>query len=188
MENDVRETLEKKATEISSYLLSKGYIHTYRLIDYGINFVLRNLRGEHTLTISYSPKKRLWTSRAVNEWVQDVIIPQLQPLLGSAYSVASERAVAPKRVRETIPTNAYFIDARECLRILEPFAEENIDFSILYDFVRRGIQLMLKDPRQAHLDHSSLRRLLEQPSQSDFYAAKEYLYQCLTQCNIRIEN
>lgn len=188
MEDHVRKLIEEKAMEIRRFLDAEGYIHFYRIIDYGVNFILWYAGGEHTLTLFYSPKRRRWTHRSVNEWVQNVVIPQILPLLYET------RSVSPKRI--TLPTEKasiaggkdhYFAEAREYLKILEPFAGENIDFSIICDYARQGVQSILKDFAHSQLDRASLQRLLEQPSQPDFYKAKEYLLQCLTQCSIPTE-
>jgi len=186
----VKEKLEEKAIEVSHYLNLVGYLHTYRLIGYGINFSLLFVGREHTLTLSYSAKKKRWTPNAVNEWVVDVVIPLLQPLLSGTATSANRqetKAITPGDVHNAFSPKIHFVEALACLSILDPFREENIDFSIICDFAQRGIRLILHDHRCAHLDQLLLREVLGQPSQSDFYTAKEYLKRCLTACGV-IEN
>jgi len=189
MEDNVKKLIEEKATEVSQILHSAGYMHIYRLIDYGINFMLQYEGGNQTLTLSYSPKKRRWTPHSGNEWIKDVVIPLIQPLFDRTQSTTPEQVVSPISIEH--PSNIgvhHFAEARECLRLLEPFANDNIDFSIICDFARRGIHLILEDPNYAKLDRTMLQGLLSQPSQSDFYAVKEYLSQCLTRCNLPTGN
>ena len=190
MEEYVKGKLEEKAIEVSHYFNSVGYLHTYRLIEYGINFLLLNAGSEHTLTLSYSPKKKRSTAYSVNEWVEDAVIPLLQPLLGGKATSAKkqETNTTSGYVHKAFSPKIHFVEALACLSILAPFQDENIDFSIICDFAQRGIRLVLNDPRCAHLDQLSLQEVLGQPSRSDFYNAKEYLFQCLTRCNIPIES
>ncbi len=185
MEEHVKEKLEEKTIEVSRYLKSVGYLHTYRLIGYGINFSLLNAGSEHTLTLSYSPKKKRWTPYSVNEWVIDVVIPLVQPLLGGTAASAKKQetnTITPENMHEAFSPKKHFVEALACLNVLTPFQEENIDFSIICDFAQRGIRLVLSDHKCVHLDRSSLLEVLGQPSQSDYYDAKEYLNQCLTVC------
>lgn len=186
MEDDVRKLIEEKATEVGHFLHTAGYIHTYRLIEYGVNFSLRYMGGEHTLTLSYSPKRRQWNPYSVNEWTQNVVIPLIQPLLGHSQWRASEPVVSPIRIAAATTIGVdHFAEASRCLQVLEPFANDNIDFSIICDFARRGVQRALNDPTFAYLDRASLQFLLDQPLQSDFIGAKEYFLLCQTQCSIQ---
>src|SRR5947209_801633 len=122
MEEHVKEKLEEKAIEVSHYLNSVGYLHTYRLIGYGINFSLLYAGNEHTLTISYSPKKRRWTQYSVNEWVEDAVIPLLQPLLGGTATPAKKQetnTITPGYVRKAFSPKVHFVEALACLSVLE---------------------------------------------------------------------
>lgn len=183
MEEHVKLILEEKASEVSEYFDSIGFSHTYRLINYGINFSLQHIGNIHTLTISYSARKRHWTPYSVSEWVNDTIIPLVSPLLETSLVPSrGPETSSPSIKQERFSTDNYFTEALACLNVLEPFAEDNIDFSVIYDFAQRGIQLALNDPRFTHLDSQALKKVLEQPHQTDFNAAKEYLHQCLMLC------
>lgn len=185
MDEAVKKILEERAVTISQYLRSAGYVHSCRLIEYGINFKLHYGGNEHILSIFYSPKRQRWSSYAVNEWAQDIVLPKIQPLLGETRTTSSHKqAVAlPVPAAQKDSRDNYFSEALEGLQLLEPFAKENIDFSILYDLARRGVMLVMKDRQLNHLDQQALQVLLDQPSRTDFHAAKEYLFLCLTRCN-----
>src|SRR5579884_3109816 len=185
MDEAVKKVLEEKATKISQYFQSLGYAHSYQLMDYAINFKLRQGGNQYSLRLDYSPKKQRWKPYSVNEWVQDILIPLIQPFLDGTQIATQKQVTTAPIYREQTPTSVerYFQEALECLRLLEPFSQENIDFSILYDFARRGVRLVLKETRNRQLDQLALQALLEKPSKPDFDAAKEYLFQCLTQCN-----
>ena len=183
MEEYVKHILEKKAAEVSEYLTSKGFSFSYGLIDYGINFKLQYGGSIHTLTLWYKASKRRWTAQSPNEWVKDVVIPLIQPFLGGTPpSISKQKANIGSNEQQVSSAEVYFAEARECLRMLEPFARENIDFSVICDFAQRGVQLALNDPRCPPLDRQALEKVLVQPHQSDFQAAKEYLQKCLTLC------
>ncbi len=190
MDEYVKNVLEEKAVTISQYLRSAGYVHSYRLIEYGINFTLSYGGNEHILSISYSPKRQRWSSRAVNEWVLDIVLPKIQPLLGETQTTTSHKQAdtLPIPTAQKSATRNYFSEALEGLRLLELFAKENIDFSILYDLTRRGVMLVMKDRKLSHLDQQALQTLLDQPSRTDFHAAKEYVFQCLKRCNFPTDN
>ncbi len=187
MEEDVKKKLEEKAIEVSNYLNSIDILHTYRLIEYGINFTLRQGWKEHILSISYSPSKKRWKPYAVDDWVKDAIIPAIQHLCGNM-TLPTKKLTANTNTSGNMygafPGEVHFAEARACLSVLEPFAEENIDFSIICEFAQRGIRLVLNDPRCTHLDRTSLLETLEHSLQSDFSAAKEYLSQCLILCGV----
>lgn len=189
MDESVKTALEEKAIVLSQYLRSAGYVHSYRLIDYGINFTLGYGGNEHLLSISYSPKRQHWSSRALNEWVQDVVLPKIQPLLGETPVAPSHKQVitiSMSAVQKSSTAN-YFSGALEGLRLLEPFARENIDFSILIDLTRHSLMLFMKDRQLSNPDQQALRTLLDQPASTDFDAAKEYVLQCLTRCNLPVD-
>lgn len=185
MEEHVKHVLEGKAAEVSNYLTSISFSCQHRLIDYGINFTLRQAENSHILTLSYSPKKNRWTPFSMSEWIKDVVIPLILPLLGEAQQpISKQKASTILNEQKVSSAEIYFAEARECLHVLEPFAEENIDFSVIFDFAQRGVQLTLHDPRFIDLDRQALSRVLEQQQQTDFIAVKEYLHQCLTVCGV----
>ncbi len=186
----MKTVLEEKAIAINQYLRSAGYANSYRLIEYGINFTLDYGGNEHILSIFYSPKRQRWSSHTVNEWVRDVILPKIQPLLVETRTTTSHKQsiTLPIPASQKSSTENYFSEALEGLRLLEPFAKENLDFSILYDLAQRGVMLVLKDRKLSHLDQQALQALLDQPSRTDFQAAKEYVVLCLSRCSIPIEN
>jgi hypothetical protein len=190
MDDSVRKVLEERAITISQYLRSAGYVHSYRLIEYGINFTFGYAGNEHVMSIFYSPKKQRWTSYAVNEQVRDVILPKIQSLLAEIRTTTSHKQAVtlPIPRSQKSSTEDYFSEALENLRLLEPFARENIDFSILYDLTRRGVILIMKDRKLNHLNQQALQTLLDQPIRTDFQSAKEYVFQCLTRCNFPTDN
>ena len=185
MEEYVKHILEEKATEVSICLDSAGFFHRYRLVDYGINFTLWQGGNRHTLTLSYSSNKKCWKPRSANEWVNDVVIPSIQPLLGGKQpQISQQQAKTTSNGPKTFSAEIYFADARKHLHMLVPFARDNIDFSVICDFAQRGVRLTLNDPRLTFLDRQALEIMLEQPHQIDFNAAKEYLHQCLMVCGV----
>src|SRR3954454_19799878 len=162
MEEHAEKNLEEKAIEVCKQLTSMSILHTYRLVDYGINFTLQYNGKKHILTLSYSPNKNRWTPHSGSDWVKSTVIPIVQSLLnGEATSTKQRKANATAHTHGAFSGEVYFAEALECLSILEPFAEEYIDFSIICDFAQRGVQLMLKEPRCAYLDRISLLELLE---------------------------
>lgn len=190
MDEAVKKMLEERAVTISQYLRSAGYVHSCGLIDYGINFTLHYGGNKHIMSIFYSPKRQRWSSYSVNEWVQDVVLPKIQPLLGETRTTSSykQAVVLPIPTAQQGTRDNYFSEALEGLHLLEPFAKENIDFSILYDLTQRGVMLVMKDRQLNHLDQQALQVLLDQPSRTDFHAAKEYLFLCLRRCNFPTGN
>ncbi|SRR5258708_5741655 len=76
----------------------------------------------------------------------------------------------------------YFDDALEVLVLLEPFADENIDFSIMCDRARDAVQGIARNPVFSALDRSKLATLVATPSVVDFAGAKAYLDDCLAFC------
>jgi hypothetical protein len=107
------------------------------------------------------------------------------PLLGETQpQISKQKASMTSNKQKIFSAEKYFEEAREYMHILEPFAEENIDFSVIFDFAQRGVRLTLNDPRLINLDRQPLFHMLEQSQQTDFIAAKEYLRQCLMVCGI----
>jgi len=188
MEERVEKNLEEKAIEVSKQLTSMSILHTYRLVDYGINFTLQYHGKKQVLTLSYSPNKNRWTPHSGNDWVKSAVIPVMQSLLSKDItSTKQQKANTTAYTHDVFPGEVYFAEALECLNILKPFAEEYIDFSVICDFAQRGVRLVLNDPRCTYVDRASLTEMLEQPLPSDFYDAKEYLFRCLMLCRL-IEN
>lgn len=141
----IQDTLQTKAAEISDHLSSLNLLCSYTLLEYSINFRLIHEGRQVVLTLSYSPKRDRWTPHSNDSWVKDTIIPSIQGLL------VQEKAPATLQPMNTIPSSShaivYFTEAIECFRILKPFAEEYIDFSIICEYTKEGIRRVLKDPQ-----------------------------------------
>ena len=185
MEEQVEKSLEEKAIEVSKQLTSMSILHTYRLVDYGINFTLQYDGKKQVLTLSYSPNKNRWTPHSGNDWVKSAVIPVVQSLLSEETTSTWQRTANTTAYRQGVFSGeVYFVEALECLSVLKPFAEEYIDFSVICDFAQRGVRLVLNDPRCTRVDRASLVEILEKPLLSDFYDAKEYLLRCLMLCGL----
>ncbi len=74
--------------------------------------------------------------------------------------------------------------ALESLSILSPFAKEYIDFSVIGEQAKKGLQRVLNDPQWTSVDRSSLVAALEISLSPDYSTVKEYLFQCLTLCHL----
>lgn len=185
MEEHIEKSLEEKAIEVSKYLDSMNFLNTYRLVDYSINFTLQYNGKKQTLSLSYSPNKKRWTAYSSSGWIKNAIIPSVQPMLSEKVSSIGQKETSLAEYKYGVFSGeVYFAEAFACLDILEPFAEEYIDFSVICDFTQQGVRLVLNDPRCAYLDRTPLLEMLEQPLLIGFHAAKEYLYRCLTLCGV----
>jgi len=91
MEEHVEKNLEEKAIEVCQQLTSMSILHTYRLLDYGINFTLQYNGKKHILTLSYSPNKNRWTTHSGSDWVKSTVIPIVQSLLNREATSTKQR-------------------------------------------------------------------------------------------------
>ena len=188
MDEYLQQILMEKAREIRIYLAADGLVGVYHIINYGINLEIRHDGKKHVLMIAYSPKKQQWSARSDSNWVKTAIIPKIGPLLGNERSQVQHSKQVAEQITNVLLETPFFAEANKCLLRLEPFADENIDCSIIYECTKRGLWLVLNDSQYAHLDRSTLEELLEYPVQPDFFTAKEYLLQCQTLCYIPTEN
>lgn len=186
----MQEILQNKAREIERYLTSSDYHCTYSLIQNGINFMISLVGREARFTLYYKPTKGTWNFYSVDEWTKSEIQPKLNLMLGLQASEVSKHISSHEPVvhkESHSGPSLYFEAALECFRLLQPFAEEYIDFSIIYEQAKMSIKGILDDPRYAYFNRQALQSILVVPSSYDFTGAKEYLSQCLTLCQIQIQ-
>ncbi len=139
----------------------------------------------HILALYYNTKQQSWKPVANTEWLKQVVLPLIQPLFEQQPVKATlpMPGVSADPVQEAA-LQAYFADALTCLTLLESFANDNIDFSIICQRTRGSVRMILNDPMFTHLNRAALSAALDTPDTADFYQAKEYLSRCLTLCNI----
>ena len=182
-----QELLQKKAIQVCERCASAGVPQPlyYFASEYSINFSWQHEGKKHTLALYYNTKQQSWKPVANTAWLKQVIVPVIQPLFGQHSTKATpsltETSPAPTQEHRV---QAYFADALACLSLLTPFANDNIDFSIICQRTRESVQMVLNDPIFSHLNRAALSVALDTPDTSDFHQAKEYLSQCLTLCNI----
>lgn len=154
----------------------------YRLAsEYSVNFSWRHEGKDHTLALYYNAKQQRWKPVAQTEWLQQIILPTLQPLFERSLQMGNR---SPMMATQEQQLQAHFANALACFELLAPFAQDNIDFSILCQRVKEAIRGILGDPTLVPFHHSSLLATLEEPDVPDFSQAKEYLSRCLTLCNM----
>ena len=181
--------LQQKANEISDRLAALDFQCTYKVIDYGINFTLYLAGRTAMITLYHSPKKGKWTFRSADEWANTEIKPKIEFWLDRKPATEQgslAQLTVNTRLVKHVEASDYFIGVLECFHILQVFAEEYIDFSIICEQAKISITHLLDDTRYTHLDKPALRTILTIPPSSDFITAKEYLSQCLRLCQIPI--
>ncbi|HEU5377498.1 MAG TPA: hypothetical protein VFV38_18910 [Ktedonobacteraceae bacterium] len=169
-----QELLREKAAQVCERCKEVGIPQPfYRLAsEYSVNFSWRHEGKTHPLALYYNAKQQSWKPVAQTEWLQQIILPALQPLF--------ERSLQMEKVPLIVATQeqrlqAHFADALACFELLVPFAQDNIDFSILCQRVREAVRGILSDPILIPFHRSSLVATLEEPDVPDFSQAKEYL-------------
>lgn len=191
MDETIQKLLREKAREIQNYLMEQKYQCSAKLISYGINFTIYLAGRYATFTLYYKPAKARWTSYTQDEWAQSEILPRIDKLLGQRSAtkpndIASHITEPTENTQSSINAVFHFKAALECFNMLEPFAEEYIDFSIICEQAKHSIKQFIADSRFKHLNKPALQAMLTIPPSSDFTAAKEYLSQCLTLCQIQM--
>lgn len=186
-----QELFRAKAQEICNHCTIKGLPQPFYLIkeqNYLINFTWQYEGKKHVLALYYKPTRQSWTLTAYNDlWLQTVIIPVLEPLCSS-----SARSPVPEAASSSLEasfssanrTQAYFEGALACLTLLNPFATDNVDCSIICQLTRKAVEYILLDPACSYLDQAALAAVVDVPVSTQFFTAKEYLNQCLTLCHI----
>jgi hypothetical protein len=190
MASNSQEILQNKALEIEQHLTASDYSCRYTLIQNGINFTVFLVGRDAKFTIYYKPTKDIWSFYSVDEWANSEIQPRLKILPGLQTTRVFKKNSCIEQVERQGSISGpslYFEPALECFHLLQPFAAEYIDFSIICEQTRIGIKSILDDPRYTHFDQRALQAALVTPSSFDFTNAKEYLTQCLTLCNIQIQ-
>jgi hypothetical protein len=188
MESNLQEILHNKALEVEATLTTADYSCQYTLIQNGINFMVFLVGREAKFTLYYKPTKGLWSFYSVDEWAKSEVQPRLTPLLVRP-SIGISKPLSALEVehnRSSPGPALYFEAALECFHLLQPFAAEYIDFSIIYEQTKIGVKGILADERYTHFNRQALKSALVIPSACDFISAKEYLSQCLTLCKIQI--
>lgn len=182
-----QELLREKAAQVCAKCSAAGISQPfYRMTsEYSINFSWQHDGKNHTLTLYYKAKQQSWKPVANTEWLKQAILPVLQPLFGQLSKQTSqtlaEISSAPTQEQRL---QAYFANALACLALLTPFANDNIDFSIICQRTRESIRMVLDDPACPSFNCKALLAALDTPDTSDYHQAKEYLTRCLTLCNI----
>jgi|GEM_PF-1511541 hypothetical protein len=185
-----QELLQTKAEQISACCAEVGLAQpVIRIVsEYAVNLIWHHEGQNHTLSLSWSPNRQKWTPVPNTDWLKQEVMPAIASIVG----VSTSRTVLPtktqKKVTEDTATEhllrLYFADARDSLKQLEPFAQDNVDCRIVCRRAKEALERILDDPACTHLDRVALLSLCSRPDRSDFSGAKEYLTQCLTLCNI----
>ena len=182
-----QELLREKATQVCARCSARGIPQPlYRLAsEYSVNFSWQQGGENHTLALYYNAKQQSWKPVANTEWLKQAILPVLQPLFEQPTTQTSptltEISSAPTREQRL---QVYFANALACLALLTPFANDNIDFSVICQCTRESIRMVLNDPACSSLNCASLLAALDASDTSDYRQAKEYLIRCLALCNI----
>ncbi|GCE49788.1 hypothetical protein KTH_46570 [Thermosporothrix hazakensis] len=153
-----------------------GYQCTATLIQYGVNIRLTHRGKSVTLSLFYNSKKRSWNIQSSNEWVKAEIFPKVQSLL--------EAKKPPVTEQSPIYLEPYFREVCHYMRLLEPFADEYIDFSLLFEYTRRAIKQVLLFSTIEESDRVALQELLDVDPKVEFVEVKEYLTTCMKICKI----
>lgn len=182
-----QELLREKAVQVCERCAAAGIPQPlyHFASEYSVNFSWQHEGKKHTLALYYNTKQQSWKPVANTEWLKQVIVPVIQPLFGqhSTKTTLSLTETSPAPTQEH-RVQAYFADALACLSLLTPFANDNIDFSIICQRTRESVRMILSDPTLSHFDRTALSALLDTPDTTNFSGAKEYLTQCLTLCHI----
>ncbi len=182
-----QELLREKAIEVCERCTSAEVPQPLYHIasEYSVNFSWQHEGKNHTLALYYNAKQQSWKLVANTDWMKQVIVPVIQPLFGqqSTKATPSLTEISPAPTRENI-VQAYFADALACLSLLAPFANDNIDFSIICQRTKESVRMVLNDPALTDFDRDALSAALDVPNTINFIEAKEYFTRCLTLCNI----
>lgn len=185
-----QELLREKANLVCERCASAGLPQPFPHItsDFAVNFTWWFEGRTHTLSLYYKQKHQSWTLVSNTDWLVNAVEPAIRPLFGQQQSKRfpsqAQEATKPDRTEQAPELQAYFAHALTCLSLLEPFANDNIDFSIICQRTRESVRMILSDPTPSHLDRTALSALLDTPDTTNFSGAKEYLTQCLTLCHI----
>lgn len=185
-----QELLREKAELICERCTSAGLPQPLFQIasDFAVNFTWRLEGSTHTLSLYYNQKHRSWKSISNTDWLRNVVEPVIQTLFEQQQSrivpTQPQAITKPDRTEQAPRLQAYFADAFICLSLLEPFVNDNIDFSIICHRTREAVRMVLSDPIPSQLDHQALSEALEMPDKTHFSDAKEYFIRCLTLCHI----
>ena len=181
------EILRAKAIQLCERCASAGLPQPlYRIVsDYSIDFTFWYEGRSQTLSLYYKPKNQQWTAVPKTDWLRRVVAPVIQPIFEhSSAGLSALPAIESAGPVRAVAREAYFAEALTCLSLLEPFADDNIDFSIICQRTRESVRNILNDSTFSQLDHAALSEALAKPNTPNFWDAKEYLIQCLTLCHI----
>ncbi len=185
-----RELLQTKAEQISAHCVEVGLPQPIiRVVsDYAVDLNWSHEGKKHTLSISWSPKRQQWTPVPKTDWLQREVMPVIATLLNSSVAHPVQSTISQVTVKGLAEAKnllqLYFTDACDGLKQLEPFAQDNIDCTIICHRAKEAIDQILDDPAYIHLERAALIAKRNEPDRSDFLGAKEYLTQCLTLCNM----
>lgn len=156
--------------------------------DFAVNFTWRLDGKSHTLSLYYKQKHQSWTLDSNSDWLRNVVEPVIRPLFGQQQSkpvpTQAQMPTKPDRTDQVSNLQAYFVHALTCLSLLEPFANDNIDFSIICQCTREAIEMVLSVSLLSNPDRQLLEEAFATPDTVHFTEAKEYLTRCLTLCHI----
>lgn len=185
-----KELLREKALLLCSHCTSVGLpVPQFQIVsERAVNFIWRNEVKKHILALYYRSASQHWTLVASTDWVRQVILPLVQPLFEQTQIPESLPSLSSngeqKRIFASPSPQRYFAEAIACFSLLAPFAQDNIDFSIIYEQTRQAIGAVLNDSAFSDLNQAALQVALDLHNTSTFPEAKEYLTRCLTLCNI----
>lgn len=195
-----QELLREKAIQVCERCNLAGLSQPFYYItsEYSVNFSWQFEGKKHTLALYYKARQQSWMPVPNSAWLRQFVLPVLQPLFEqrpikeapssprtSTDPVQEPRSQANFRdpVQE-LTLQTYFADALACLSLLEPFASDNIDFSIICQRTKASVKMILNNSVFSEINRTALSTVLDIPDSTDFYQAKEYLTRCLILCNI----
>jgi hypothetical protein len=188
MQHDaVQSRLSEAADKISAYLTSLSLKHEVRFYAYMINVQIIQGARQAVLSVAYSPKKNRWTPYSADEWVKESLVPRIEQVIQGKNSSTppAKQMLPPQRASQSQPSRIeYFANALESLRILDPFNQEYIDFTVIGEQAKQGLRRVLHDPQCTDVDRQLLTTALASSLSSEYSAAKEFLFQCLTLCHL----
>ena len=181
-----RELLGEKARQISESCKNANLPEPQIRIttDNSVDLTWQYEGTRHTLSLYYSSKNKRWTPQPKTEWLKQMVSPVIMALFEpQTLSQPSLAIASPTLPVKGLTLQTYFAEALACVALLEPYAHENVDCSIICRKAKEAVQALLNESVFSNLDYSALKDMLVQPDVTGFSVAKEFLTRCMTLCN-----
>jgi hypothetical protein len=156
--------------------------------EYRVNFIWLKEGKRHTLSLDYKPSRQRWTLTSNSDWLKSVICPLIQPLVDVPPSPIPSLSETHALKVQNVEPRQYFTQAQESVHILEPYANENVDCSIICELTKVAARAALSDVANISLNRPALMTAIDKPNSPDFFVAKEYFITCLTLCTSNNNN